>query len=101
MGVKSVNFNPAASSDANLYTMLAGKLSTGKAIEFATSNTSPNLVRSHGYSLLSVSKVNGVNTYTVRNPWGASGNALESRTGIANLTYAQLTANFAGGTMAA
>jgi hypothetical protein len=101
LGVKSTNFNPAAASDANLYTMLASKLSTGKAVEFATSNTSPNLVRSHGYSLLSVSKVNGVNTYTVRNPWGASGNALESRTGIANLTYAQLTANFAGGTMAA
>jgi len=100
-GLQSATFNPAAYTDAKLYGLLSTTLASGKAVEFATSLTAPNLVRAHGYSLLGVSRVNGVSLYSVRNPWGASGSALEGRTGVANLTYSQLVANFAGGTMVA
>lgn len=100
-GLQSRTFNPASYSDANLYGLLSSTLAAGKAVEFATTLAPPNLVRAHGYSLLSVSRVNGVNLYVVRNPWGFAGGSLEGRGGIATLTYGQLVANFAGGTMAA
>jgi hypothetical protein len=100
-GLQSKTFNQATYTDTQLYNTLSSLLSAGKAIEFATFNAPPTLVRAHGYSLLSVSRVNGVNYYVVRNPWGVSGSSLEGRDGVAKLTYAQMVANFAGGTMVA
>jgi hypothetical protein len=62
-----------------------------------TTNSPPNLVGDHAYTLLSVSTVKGVPMFTVRNPWGVSGDAVENSQAIATLTFAQVQANFAEG----
>lgn len=86
----------------NMYSQLAGKLADGKAVTFGTNGVSPNLVRSHAYSLVSVNiDGSGNATFTVRNPWGVSGNALENGDGYATLSYNQLRANFVAGVAAA
>ncbi len=94
--LQSADLNPSTDTDATLFTFLSGKLSASKAVTFATFASAPSLVSDHGYSLMSVSTVGGVHMYTVRNPWGVKGSALENTSGIATLTYAQLVANFAG-----
>jgi Calpain family cysteine protease len=101
LGIQSSTFNPASYTDAQLFTALSSRLAAGKSVAFATTLTPLNLVQAHAYSLLSVANVNGVYKYTVRNPWGCKGRNVESSTGIAVLTYAQMLANFAGGTWAA
>jgi hypothetical protein len=57
----------------------------------------PKLIGDHAYTLLGCSMVNGVPMFTVRNPWGVSGDSLENSQGIATLTFAQVVANFTGG----
>lgn len=99
--VGSINFSPAAYNDSSLGVFLSGKLASGKSIELGTFSNAPKLVRSHAYTFVSVTKVNGVNMYNLRNPWGKSGNSLESSTGYTSLTYSQFVTNFAGGTIAA
>ncbi len=94
--LQSTSFACSNDTDAQLFTYLSNALSAGKAVAFGTFANTPVLVKDHGYSLLSVATVNGVHQYTVRNPWGARGSTLESSTGVATLTYAQLIANFAG-----
>lgn len=98
LNVPWANFRVDSLNDQELRTRLTADLASGKAVMFATSLSPANLVRAHAYSLISVTTVKNVNYYNVRNPWNASGNRLEDRSGIATLTYAQLLANFAGGT---
>ena len=93
LGVRASDINPASFSDNSLFNLLSSDLSNGDALTFGTQNA-PNLVKSHAYTLLSVSNVGGVNHYVVRNPWGQGGDSLENSMGIATLTYAQLAANF-------
>ena len=63
-------------------------------ITVGTSGSPPNLVGDHAYTLLSVSDVNGNMTFTVRNPWGFSGDSMENSQGVATLTYSQFCNNF-------
>jgi hypothetical protein len=100
LGVHTSDFTPAALSDSDLYNLLSSDLNNGDAITMGTQNA-PSLVKSHAYTLLSVSNSGGVNHYVVRNPWGVSGDGLENSQGVATLTYAQFIANFVGGTAAA
>jgi hypothetical protein len=46
------------------------------------------LVSSHAHTLISVSNINGVNYYVVRNPWGTSGDPLENGQGYATFHLA-------------
>jgi fibronectin type 3 domain-containing protein len=100
LGVTWQNFGLSNQSDAGLFATLSNDLATGKPVTFATTLKPPDLVPAHGYTLVGVTKVNGVNLYQVRNPWGGSGGKLENSSGIASLTFAQLVANMAGGTVA-
>jgi titin len=99
LGIGSNGITVSSLSDASLYALLSNGLSNNEAITFGTQNA-PNLVSDHAYALLGVSKVNGVDMYTVRNPWGVSGDKLENSAGIATLTYSQFEANFVFGTIA-
>lgn len=95
---KNDNFSNSNYTDAPLAKALMAKLAAGKAVALGTMTNAANLVKDHGYSLMSVTFVNGVGQYTVRNPWGFAGDGLENRNGIATLTFAQFCANFVGGT---
>lgn len=99
LGVQTTDLTPSALSDNDLFTQLSNDLANGQAITFGT-QAAPNLVQYHAYTLISVSQVNGVNYYTVRNPWGSKGDSLENNQGLATLTYAQMRANFVSGTIA-
>lgn len=99
LGFNSTTISPGAFSDTTLYNMLSTDLDDGQAVTFGTDNA-PNLVSDHAYTLIGVSHVNGVNMYTVRNPWGVKGDSLENSSGIATLTYAQFIANFVDGAIA-
>jgi hypothetical protein len=85
---------PSYYSDVLLYKVLTNDLADGVAVTFCTYGDAPNLVHNHCYTLTSVKDVGGVLEYTVRNPWGDSGDSLENAQGYATLTYAQLIANF-------
>jgi hypothetical protein len=100
LGVNANDFTPTQYTDAALYQLLASDLAAGEPVTLATTSSPPNLVGDHGYTLMSVSQVNGVNYYTVRNPWGVQGDAVENSAGLATLTYAQLCANFVAGAAA-
>jgi len=85
---------PSYYSNSLLYAVLKNDLADGEAVSFCTYGNAPNLVHNHCYTLTSVEDVGGVMEYTVRNPWGDSGDSLENAQGYATLTYAQLIANF-------
>ncbi len=88
-------------TEQSLFTMLSGDMAAGRAVTFGTFSTSPNLVGGHAYSLVSaVRDAGGVARYTVRNPWGVSGTAIENATGYATLTFEQMKANFNAGVRA-
>jgi hypothetical protein len=97
LGVSSTNFLPSSDTASSFYSQVSTALASGNAVTLATYNSPPNLVGDHAYTLLSVSMVKGVPMFTVRNPWGVSGDSLENGQGIATLTFAQVTANFAEG----
>ncbi len=99
-GVKSQIIGLKAAETVFYQSMLAS-LSGGFVVTFGTSGTAPNLVRGHAYTLISVSiDAGGVSRYTVRNPWGCAGDALENADGYATLTFAQMQANFSCGAQA-
>jgi hypothetical protein len=100
LGISSTNFAPGSYSAGSFYTQMSTALASGRAVTLATYNSPPNLVGDHAYTLLSCSMVKGVPMFTVRNPWGVSGDSLENGQGIATLTFAQMTANFAEGAAA-
>lgn len=82
LGVKSTGFTPSATSDGDLSKMLSQELANGQAVTFGTQNA-PNLVKSHAYTLVGVTTdAGGVNHYTVRNPWGASGQCAGEQPGV-------------------
>jgi hypothetical protein len=89
-----------STTDAALYSTLSNALAAGKPVTMATYSSGTTLVSSHAYTVISVMSVGGVNYYTVRNPWGMSGDSLENSAGYATLTFAQMQANFQLGTMA-
>ena len=96
-GVSSTFFAPSSCAAAMLFNTLSTDLADGQEVTLATSQSAPNLVSDHAYTLVGVEKINGVAYYVVRNPWGDSGDKLENGLGYATLTYAQLVANFAEG----
>ena len=85
---------PSNYSNALLHEVLSNDLADGVAVTFCTYGDAPNLVHNHCYTLTGVEDVGGVLEYTVRNPWGDSGDSLENAQGYATLNYAQLVANF-------
>ncbi len=107
LNAPSTMITPSAFSDTQLFNMLSTDLQDNVPVTFCTfgsvsgESPAPDLVSCHAYTLLGTKTVNGVNEYIVRNPWGSSGDALESSLGIATLTYAQLIANFDFGAVAA
>ena len=96
LGARPTDFMPGGFSDTQLFNMLSTDLKEGSPVTLNT-ECAPDLVSTHAYTLICVTKVNGINEYAVRNPWGVSGSNLENSQGIATLTYAQLVANFAFG----
>jgi fibronectin type 3 domain-containing protein len=96
-GLSSEEFVPSALSQSILYSEMSSDLAAGDSITLGTSNSAPNLVSDHAYTLVSVSDVGGNMTFTVRNPWGFSGDSLENSQGIATLTYAEFCNNFIAG----
>jgi hypothetical protein len=98
LGVNSTVFTPSSYTATTLYSLLSTDLADGREITLGTSNSAPNIVSDHAYTLVSAYKdSNGVTHYVVRNPWGVSGDSLENSQGYATLTYAQLVANFVDG----
>jgi fibronectin type 3 domain-containing protein len=89
-----------STTDSSFYSKVSSALAAGKAVTLATYSRGTTLVSGHAYTLLSVTNVGGVNYYTVRNPWGVSGDALENSSGLATLTFAQMKSNFQLGTLA-
>ncbi len=97
-GVSSTNFFTSSYTATTLFNLLSADLAGGDAITLGTSQSPPNLVGDHAYTLVSVYKDSaGVAHYVVRNPWGVSGDALENSQGYATLTFAQMVANFVDG----
>jgi len=94
LGVSSNFLQPGTFSDSALFTEFSNDLANGDAVTLGTQKA-PNLVSDHAYTLISVSKSSsGADQFTVRNPWGVSGDSLENNQGYATLTFAQLCANF-------
>ena len=88
-------------SEESFYLTVSSALSAGKALTVGTYSSPPNLVGAHAYSIVGATKDGSGHTlYIVRNPWGASGDALEDGGGYATLTFAQMQANFMGGAYA-
>jgi hypothetical protein len=97
LGQSNYGFSLNGYSQSALYAMLSADLASGKAVTFGT-QTAPNLVSGHAYTLVSASTNSaGVTSYVVRNPWGVSGDSLENSQGYATLTYTQMEANFVDG----
>jgi hypothetical protein len=94
----SLSLNTTAST---LYNTVSSALANAKAVTFGTYSSGTTLVSSHAYTLVGVSlSSTGQALYTVRNPWGVSGDSLENGAGYATLTFEQMVANFQLGTMA-
>jgi hypothetical protein len=100
LGIASTDFTPSLIADNDLFGMLSADLQNGDPVTFVTPMGVPDLVEDHAYTLVSVQNVGGVNEYTVRNPWGFSGDLAENSQGCATLTYQQVLANFEFGTVA-
>jgi Ca2+-binding RTX toxin-like protein len=58
------------STQAKLVTDLTTALNQGKILTVSTFPSSPNLVERHVYMVDSYKTVNGVTSFTLRNPWG-------------------------------
>ena len=101
LNTASSTITPTSYSDASLYSAISAELASGKPVTAGTKSSGTQLVSNHAYTIVSVSTVGGVNYYTVRNPWGVSGDSLENSAGYATLTYAQMTANFSAICLAA
>jgi hypothetical protein len=100
LGVASSNFS-LQTTDSSFYRAVSGSLASGLAVTLGTKANAQTMVQSHGYSLVGTSiDSSGVTHYLVRNPWGVRGDSLEDSSGYANLTFAQLQANYVGGTRA-
>jgi hypothetical protein len=101
-GVNSTAFFPSNYTATTLFNLLSTDLADGQEVTLGTSNSAPNLVSDHAYTLISAYEDSkGVTHYVVRNPWGDSGDSLENSQGYATLTYAQLVANYADGCVSA
>lgn len=98
LGVSSSDYDPSTLDEGSFYDMVSTALASGEPVTFATPKVpaTPDLVPDHAYTLIGISfnGTDGTPTYIVRNPWGSSGNSLEDGSGYANLTFAQITANF-------
>lgn len=91
-----------STTEASLFSLISSALAAGQGVTFGTYSSPANLVGGHAYTLTSVRRdANGAALFTVRNPWGVSGTSSESSTGYAELTYAQMVANFQVGARAA
>lgn len=100
LGVRSNEFAPWDLSDDQLYSMFANGMQKSEAITLASDPSALDVVSGHTYTLIGVKKVNGVNEYVLRNPWGTAGDSLETSRGIATLTYDQLIENYEEGVIA-
>jgi fibronectin type 3 domain-containing protein len=97
-GISSMSFSTNSYTQTTLFNMLSADLASGDAVTFGTSQSPPNLVGDHAYTLVSAYKdSSGVAHYVVRNPWGVAGDAVENSQGYATLTFAQMVANFVDG----
>jgi Calpain family cysteine protease len=97
-GVSSMSFSTNSYTQTTLFNMLSADLASGDAVTLGTSQSPPNLVGDHAYTLVSVYKdSSGVAHYIVRNPWGVAGDAVENSQGYATLIFAQMVANFVDG----
>jgi hypothetical protein len=94
LNVSCVANNPKTFSNSTLFSRLSSDLSHDEPVTLCTPVSAPQLRGDHCYTLMSVEVVGGVDEYTVRNPWGFSGDSLEDAQGIATLTYSELVNNF-------
>lgn len=101
LGANSTNiFMSDYSADASFYSVVSAALTAGDPVTFGTLSP-PNLVGSHAYTLVCINtNSDGTHTYTVRNPWGTSGDSLENSQGYATLTFSQMKVNFYDGCVA-
>jgi hypothetical protein len=100
LGVRNSSFR-LSMSESSFYNMVSSDLARGLAVTVGTYTYAPDLVGSHGYTLVSAYlDASGVSHYIVRNPWGVRGDFVENSAGYANLTYAQMVANFMAGAQA-
>jgi calpain family cysteine protease len=100
LGVENTFFSPSSFTESSFYAMVSTDLAGNKPITLAAANA-PDVVNNHAYTLVGASIDSGGTThYVIRNPWGASGDALENSHGFATLTFSQLVSNFAQGCMA-
>lgn len=100
LGVANTFFSPSSFSESSFYAMVSTDLAQKKPVTLAAANA-PDVVNDHAYTLVSASiDSNGTTHYVIRNPWGASGDALENSHGYATLSFSQLVANFVEGCMA-
>jgi hypothetical protein len=100
LGVSNSSFAATSYTDSSFFSMVSTDLTDGLPVTLGTSNSPPNLVGDHAYTLVSAYVSNGVNEYMVRNPWGVQGDAVENAQGYATLTFAQIKANFVDGCQA-
>ncbi len=92
--MKSTTAQPGFFNDNWLLSLLEQDLSLGHPVIFSTSHTATGLIPDHAYTLIGAAKINGVNYYWLRNPWGFGQAPLEDPlSGVAMVTYAQLIAN--------
>lgn len=94
LNVASNTFGTGSVSDGQMYSMLSYDLKVGFPVTLCTGGSPPNLVGDHCYTLVSVEITKLGQEYTVRNPWGVSGDKLENSQGYATLTYSELVNNF-------
>jgi fibronectin type 3 domain-containing protein len=99
LGVSNTALFFGGDSESALYTLLSNDLANNDPVTMGTlASGSPDLVNSHAYTLIAVTQdPDGTTHYTVRNPWGIKGDAVEDANGYATLTYAQFEANFVDG----
>ena len=101
LGVKNASFSLLQTMESAFFSMVSGDLAKGLAVTLGTGSSAPSLVRGHAYTLVAASiDGSGQTFYTVRNPWGVQGDALENSAGYATLTFAQMQANFFAGSQA-
>jgi hypothetical protein len=94
LNVASNTFGSGSPSASQMFSTLTYDLKVGFPVTLCTGGSPPNLVKDHCYTLVSTEVVKGVAEYTVRNPWGFSGDKLENSQGFAMLTYSELVNNF-------
>jgi hypothetical protein len=99
LGVDSNNVN-MNDNESTFYSLVSTALADGNPVTFGTFEGAANLVGGHAYTLVNCYQDSSGTHYVFRNPWGMAGTQYENAQGYVTLTFAQISANFDGGTYA-